>query len=66
MCGGDHCIVSSEEDEDDIFSDELVERGSDSDSGDNEQVCVHVQFFAVLKCMYFNPLSDYFDQVPLV
>jgi len=42
MCGGDHCIVSSEEDEDDIFSDELVERGSDSDSGDNEQVCVHV------------------------
>ena len=28
-------VVSSEEDEDDIFSDELVERGSDSDSGDN-------------------------------
>ena len=49
MCGGDHCIVSSEEDEDDIFSDELVERGSDSDSGDNEQVCVRVQSFAALK-----------------
>lgn len=30
--------VSSEEDEDDIFSDELAERGSDSESGDNEQV----------------------------
>ena len=29
---------SSDEDEDDIFSDDLVERGSDSDSGDNEQV----------------------------
>ena len=41
---------SSDEDEDDIFSDDLVERGSDSDSGDNEQVgqrsnrvrCMHI------------------------
>ena len=31
-------VGSSDEDEDDIFSDDLVERGSDSDSGDNEQV----------------------------
>ena len=31
-------VVSSDEDEDDIFSDDLVERGSDSESGDNEPV----------------------------
>ena len=38
MCHVTPTVVSSEEDEDDIFSDELAERGSDSESGDNEQV----------------------------
>ncbi len=37
-CGCLFSVASSDEDEDDIFSDDLVERVSDSESGGEEQV----------------------------
>ena len=43
-------VGSSDEDEDDIFSDDLVERGSDSDSGDNEQVSITLLSKFVIGC----------------
>ncbi len=35
-------LASSEEDDEDIFSDDHI--GSDTESGDNEQVCIEVLY----------------------